>query len=118
MAYTFKNIKVWEKAHKLVLEIYKTTKGFPSSEKYGLTAQLRRSAASVATNIVEGYKRRSDKEFAYFLNIADASLEESKYHILLSYDLKYLKKEEYSALSELTDEVGKMLFGFQKKLRA
>ena len=63
MAHTFKNIKVWQKAHGLVLDIYRTTKGFPDSEKYGLTAQLRRSAASVATNIVEGYKRRSDKDF-------------------------------------------------------
>ena len=58
MAYTFKDIKTWEKAHEMVLKIYKVTKLFPSSEKYGLTAQLRRSAASVATNIVEGYHRQ------------------------------------------------------------
>jgi len=110
------NIKVWQKAHELVLEIYRVAKNFPSSEKYGLTAQLRRAAASIATNIVEGYKRRSDKDFAHFLNIADSSLEETKYHLLLAFDLKYPNKNEYERLSKLADEVGRMLFGFQKKL--
>ncbi|OIO32997.1 MAG: hypothetical protein AUJ70_04285 [Candidatus Omnitrophica bacterium CG1_02_40_15] len=118
MAYTFKNIKVWDKAHKLVLEIYKATRNFPTEEKYGLIAQLRRSAAPIPTNIVEGYKRKSDKDFLHFLNIADTSLEETKYHLLLSYDLNYLKKNEYERLLDLMDEVGKMLFGFQQKLKA
>ena len=118
MAHTFKNIKVWQKAHELVLEIYEITKEFPSSEKYGLTSQLRKSAASIATNIVEGYKRRSDKDFAHFLNMADTSLEETKYHLLLACDLTYLSKSDYEQLSMLADEVGKMLFGFQKKLQA
>lgn len=118
MAHTFKNIKAWQKAHEMVLEIYKVTKEFPSSERYGLTAQLRRAAASVATNIVEGYKRRSDKDFAHFLNVADGSLEETKYHLLLAYDLKYLSRSNYGRLSILADEVGRMLFGFQKKLKA
>jgi four helix bundle protein len=90
MAHTFRNIKGWEKAHKLVLEIYMITRKFPGHEKYGLTAQLRRSAVSIPTNIVEGYKRKSDKDFAHFLNMADTSLEETKYHLLLSYDLGYL----------------------------
>ena len=117
MAHTFKNIKVWQKAHEMVLEIYKATKRFPASERYGLTTQLRRSAASVATNIVEGYKRRSNKEFAYFLNMADSSLEETKYHLLLACDLKYLDKDAHEELSRLTDEVGRMLFGFQKTLK-
>lgn len=117
MAYTFKNIKVWQKAHRLVLEIYKVTKEFPSSEKYGLTIQLRRAAASIATNIVEGYKRRSDKDFAHFLNMADTSLEETKYHLLLACDLKYLTKNDYERLSMLADEVGRMLSGFQKTLK-
>lgn len=88
-----------------------------SSEKYGLIAQLRRAAASVATNIVEGYKRRSDKDFAHFLNMADSFLEETKYHLLLAFDLKYLNGNDYEQLSVLTDEVGRMLFGFQKKLK-
>ncbi len=102
----------------MVLEIYKVSREFPSLEKYGLTAQLRRSAASVATNIVEGYKRRSDKDFAHFLNIADSSLEETKYHLLLAYDLTYLSKKDYESISILADEVGRMLSGLQKKLIA
>ncbi len=118
MAHTFKNIVVWQKAHEIVLDIYKITKSFPSAEMYGLTSQLRRSAASIATNIVEGYKRRSDKDFAHFLNMADGSLEETKYHILLAYDLKYMDKNNYESLSKLADEIGKMLYGFQKKLIA
>ncbi|MEI6633892.1 MAG: four helix bundle protein [Chlamydiota bacterium] len=84
MAYTFRDIKVWQKAHELVLEIYKVTKRFPIEEKYGLTAQLRRSAASVATNIVEGHT--------------------------------YVGKGDYGRLSVLADEVGRMLYGFQKTL--
>ncbi|HNW39957.1 MAG TPA: four helix bundle protein [Candidatus Omnitrophota bacterium] len=76
MAGTFKEIKVWQKAHLLVLEIYKISESFPHSEIYSLTSQLRRSSASVPTDIVEGYKRRSGKDFAHFLNLADSSLEE------------------------------------------
>jgi four helix bundle protein len=117
MAHTFRNIKVWEKAHKLVLQIYMITRNFPVSERYGLTTQLRRSAASVATNIVEGYKRKSDKDFSHFLNMADSSLEETKYHMILARDLKYLSQAEYGYLSDLADEVGRMLYGFQKHIK-
>ena len=115
--YTFRNLKVWQKAHEMALEIYKGTKTFPSSEKYGLIAQIRRSAVSVATNIVEGYKRKSSKDFAHFLNIADSSLEETKYHLLLACDLNYLCKSDYERLLVLADEVGRMLYGFQKNLK-
>jgi len=117
MAHTFKNIKVWEKAHNLVVEIYKITKCFPYSERYGLTSQVRRSAVSIPTNIVEGYKRRSEKDFAHFLNLADSSLEETKYHLFLALDLKYLSKNEYDRLFTLSEEIGKMLCGFQKSLK-
>ena len=116
MAYTFKDIKVWQKAHGLVLEIYKVTKDFPSFERYGLTSQIRRLSSSIATNIVEGYKRRSSKDFAHFLNMADSSLEETKYHLILACDLGYLDKKNYESLSTMADEVGRMLFGFQKSL--
>lgn len=118
MAYTFRDIKAWQKAHKLVLEIYQSTKEFPKFETYGLTSQLRRSSSSVATNIVEGYKRRTDKDFSHFLNIADTSLEETKYHLLLAHDLEYLSKDKFDELSVMSDEVGRMLAGFQKRLIA
>ena len=118
MAHTFRDIKVWQKAHELVLEVYKITKTFPDSERYGLITQLRRSSASIPTNIVEGYKRKSDKDFAHFLNIADSSLEEAKYHLFLAYELKYLVGSEYQRLSTIADEIGRMLYGFQNKLKA
>jgi four helix bundle protein len=115
---TFRDLKVWQKAHQLVLEIYKITKSFPADEKFGLTIQLRRSAASIATNIVEGFKRRSDKEYSYFLNIADASLEETKYHIILAHDLHYISERDFNALEESCNEVGRMLCGLQKSINS
>lgn len=99
----------------MVLEIYQVTKRFPETEKYGLTSQLRRSAVSIPTNIVEGYKRKSNKDFAHFLNMADSSLEETKYHLFLSCDLKYISKDDYDRLLTSADEVGRMLSGFQKR---
>lgn len=116
--YTFRNLKVWQKAHVMVLKIYQETRNFPEVEKYGLVAQARRSIASVATNIVEGYKRKSDKDFAHFLNIAETSLEETKYHLLLSFDLKYLNEYQYKQLINTAEELGSMLFSFQKKLKS
>ena len=116
MPYTFKSIKAWQKAHELVLNIYDVTTKFPVSERFGLTAQLRRSASSVATNIVEGYKRKSRKDFAHFLNMSDASLEETKYHLLLAFDLKFLDKNDYEKLLATADETGRMRSGFQKRL--
>jgi four helix bundle protein len=115
---TFKDLKVWEKAHKLVLEVYKATKGFPAEEKYGLVSQVRRSASSIPTNIVEGFKRRGDKEFIRFLNIADGSLEETKYHLILARDLEYMNKDEYDRLEGSCEEVGRMLCGLQKTLNS
>ncbi len=116
MIKTFRDLKVWEKAHNLVLNIYKTTRHFPREEKYGLVTQLRRAAVSIPTNIVEGFKRKSKREYAYFINIADGSLEETKYHIILAKDLGYIKEDKFNKLMELCDEIGKMLFGFHKKL--
>ncbi|MFH1416074.1 MAG: four helix bundle protein [Elusimicrobiota bacterium] len=117
MSNNFEKLKVWKKAHELVLEVYKHTNIFPSFEKYGLVSQIRRSSSSIATNIVEGYKRKTHKDFERFLNIAESSLEETKYLLLLSRDLKYLKNNDYILLIELADEVGKMLHGFQKRLK-
>ena len=88
---------------------------FPNEEKYGLTSQIRRSAVSIPTNIVEGYKRKTRKDFLHFLNIADTSLEETKYHLILANDLKYLKGGDFNRLSTSANEIGRMLYGFQKK---
>jgi four helix bundle protein len=115
---TFRDLKVWEKSHNLVLEIYKVAKNFPSEERFGLTSQIKRAAISIPTNIVEGFKRKGHKDFAHFLNMADASLEETKYHLILSHDLKFLDKAEFNKLNELCEEIGKMLYGLQKKLNS
>jgi len=116
-AKTFKDLVVWQRAHDLVLEVYKVTAGFPKEEKFGLVSQIRRSASSIPTNIVEGRKKRSFKEFLHFLNIADTSLEETKYHIILSNDLGYLKSEEVDKLNCMCEEIGRMLAGLQKNLQ-
>ena len=116
MAYTYRQIRVWQKAHGFALDIYKATSGFPRSELYGLTSQLRRACVSVATNIVEGYKRSTQKDFAHFLNIAVGSLEETKYLLLLSHDLGYLETGDHERLTGVAEDVGSMLHGFQRKL--
>jgi len=113
---SFRDLKVWQKAHQLALDVYGVTKNFPSEERFGLSLQMRRSAVSVALNIVEGFKRRSNKDYSHFLNMADGSLEETKYYVILSNDLRYIEGAEYDRLMPLCEEVGKMLQGLQKKL--
>lgn len=114
---TFKNLKVWEKAHCLVLETYKVTKYFPSEEKFGLVSQIRRAASSIPTNLAEGSKRKSKKDFAHFVNVAEGSLEETKYTLFLSYELNYLNKDELDKLNEMCDDIGRMLSGLYKNLK-
>lgn len=116
MLRTYRELKVWQKAHDLVLKIYRETEIFPAIERFGLTSQLRRSVVSVPANIAEGYARRNIKEYVQMLYIAQGSLEETKYYILLSYDLKYLRDKPYKELEDLSEEVGKMLRGLIKSL--
>jgi len=116
MIKTFRDLKVWQKAHSLVLNIYRITINFPKEEKYMLVSQIRRSAASVPTNIVEGFKRKSKKDYAHFINIADTSLEETKYHIILGKDLGYIAENDFNDLGRLCDEIGRMLYRFHEKL--
>ena len=115
---SFKDLKVWRRAHELTLEIYKLTRDFPPDERFALTQQMRRSTVSIPANIVEGFKRRSDKEYAHFLNIAEASLEETKYFLILAKDLEYMKTDKYNELMRLSEETGKMIFGLRNKLNS
>lgn len=115
---SFKDLVVWQKAHAFVLLCYHITKKYPKDELFALTSQTRRAAVSIAANIVEGFKRRSIKESIRFYIIADASLEETKYHLLLAKDLRYITNEEYINLQNKFEEVGKLLHGWiqsQKK---
>lgn len=82
-----------------------------------MVQQIRRSSATIAANIVEGHKRKSTKDFLNFLNIADSSLEETKYHLLLSRDLNYIDKNSYENIVSICNEIGKLLYGLQKALR-
>ena len=116
MSNNFEDLKVWQKSHDLVLGIYKATKDFPSHEKYRLTDQVCRSASSVAANIVEGNSRKHPKEFLQFINTAYASLEETKYHLLLARDLGYLKPKDYEGLIDKATEINKMLNSLRKYL--
>ncbi len=113
---TFKDLIVWEKAHQFTLKIYQLTKGFPAEERFGLINQIRRSSISIPANITEGYKK-TDKDFRRYLDISEASLEETKYHLLLSKDLGYCGGEDFNALSEMADEIGRLLYGLRKSIR-
>lgn len=114
----FKNFKVWEKAHHLTLQVYKITKDFPSDERFGLTAQLRRASASVPTNIAEGCGRESERELARFMSIAAGSASEVEYQLLLAYELNYIQSELYEELKLQVNEVKMMLNSIIKKLTA
>jgi len=105
----WRDLKVWQKAHDLVLEIYTTSAKFTSDEKFGLTSQIRRSAVSVCANIVEGQSRNTTKEYLQFLYNARGSVEETRYHLLLARDLKYLRESEYLSFESQYGEVSKML---------
>ena len=112
----FKELKVWEKAHQWVLDVYRVTGTFPSEERFSLATQLRRSAASVPTNIAEGCGREGRREFARFLSIAAGSACEAEYHLLLARDLGYLEDEIHRELDERINEVKRMLSTFVQKL--
>ena len=105
---SFKELIVWQKAYRLVLEVYKITKVFPKSETYGLTQQMRRAAISIPSNIAEGYGRKHKAEYQQFLSIAYASLLELETQYLLSLDLNYVNKNDI--IENLIKEVGSMLY--------
>jgi four helix bundle protein len=113
----FREIKVWEMSHLLVLDVYAATGGFPREEIYGLTAQLRRCAASIPANIAEGCGRDGDAELRRFILIAMGSSSELEYHLLLAHELDFLKADAYRKLSLNTREVKRMLSPFINKLR-
>lgn len=113
----FHQLKVWEKAHAVVVEICTATKRFPKEEIYGLTSQLRRSAASVPTNIAEGCGRGTQKELAQFLQVAMGSASEVEYLLVLANDRNYLEDKSYSQFCENIVEIKKMLTSLILKLR-
>jgi four helix bundle protein len=115
---SFKNLKVWEKAHMLTLDVYRSTKCFPREELYGLTSQMRRSSASIGANIAEGVCRKGDLEFGRFLRIAMGSASELEYHLLLAHDLALLNTQDYQRIYGEAVEVKRMLASLMQKLKA
>ena len=101
----FEDLRVWQKAHAFVLEIYHLTKNFPKTETFGLVAQMRRAAISVPANIAEGFKKRCPPDKARFLNIAEGSLQECRYYLILASDLDYCDATEASRSAEETSRL-------------
>jgi four helix bundle protein len=113
----YTKLKVWEKSHQLTLAVYKVTTSFPREEVYGLTSQMRRSSASVPTNIAEGCGRGGTPELVRFLRIAAGSASELEYQLRLAHDLRFLSRTDYDALTGEAGEVKRMLGALILKIR-
>jgi four helix bundle protein len=113
----FKELKAWQKAHRLVLDIYRNASRFPPAERFGLTAHLCKSATSVPSNIAEGCGRSGERELARFLTIAAGSASETEYQLILARDLGYLLPDGHRVLDDQTNEVKRMLYAFIKTLK-
>ena len=113
----FRKLQVWEKAHRFVLDIYRTSKNFPSDEKYGLTSQIRRASASIPTNIAEGCGRGGNREFAQFLRIAMGSASEVEYLLILVRDLDYVSPDRSTELESSLLEIKRMLNALIQKVQ-
>ena len=114
----FTDLKVWKRAHALVLDVYGLTKTFPGDERFNLTSQLRRAVLSVPTNVAEGAKRTSPQEYARFLNYAEGSLSETEYLLIVSRDLCYLEAKRCEALLTEISEIARMLYALRTKVCA
>ena len=114
----WQNLEVWKEAHRLTLEVYWLAREFPAEERFRLSDQVCRSAASVPANIVEGHARHSRREYIQFLYMARGSAEETRYHLLLAKDLGYLKDGQFQELDEAYARVSKMLNALISSLRS
>ena len=114
-ATTFQDLVVWQKAHQFVLAVYRLTAHFPKEENYGLSSQMRRAAVSIAANIAEGFRKRTNADKSRFLNIAQGSIEESRYYLILTEDLGYARIEPSMNLLE---EVSRLMNSYSKSIRS
>jgi four helix bundle protein len=113
----FSDLMVWQKAHELTLATYKLTEKFPRSEQFGIVSQLRRSAASVSANIAEGFGRRTTKELLRCLQISRGELEETRYFMILSRDLKHISPAEFESINNRCDSVGQLINALGRSLK-
>jgi four helix bundle protein len=114
----FTELLVWKRSHAAVLEVYRATVQFPTDERFGLTSQLRRAMLSVPTNIAEGSKRVSRQDYGRFLNVAEGSLAEAEYLLMVSADLGYMERQTTRKLIDELTEIAKMLSALRKKVVA
>jgi four helix bundle protein len=112
-ARTFGDLLVWRKAHEFVLATYTMTAGFPKHETFGLASQFRRAAISITANIAEGFRRRGKVDKARFMNMAQGSLEECRYYLILARDLGY---SDTTVLATSLDEIARMLNAYAAAL--
>ena len=113
----YRELEVWKRSHALVLRIYRLTNAYPEDERFGLRSQLRRAALSVPANIAEGSKRKSNQDFARFLNIAEGSLSETDYLLLCSRDLGFLSDEVLESIADEIDQISRMLYTLRVKVQ-
>lgn len=113
---SFEDLTVWQKAHQMVLGVYRITRGFPAEERYGLSSQMRRAAVSVPANLAEGFKKRGVRDKLNFYNIAQGSLEELRYYLILAKDLGYVADNR--EMVKTAEEVARMLHGLIKSVAA
>ena len=106
---SFRNVIVWQKAHAFTLAVYRATDAFPKHELYAPTSQLRRAAASVPSNFVEGFRKRTKPDKLRYYNIAQASADECLYQLILAHDLGYA---DTNGLQSDLDEVSRLLQGY------
>ena len=111
MSGTYEDLRAWQVAMELVLDIYRASRSFPDDEKYGLTSQIRRAAVSVASNIAEGKGRESDKELLHFLSAARGSLYEVQTQLVIAERLGYLSHKQAETLNSRANEAGRLLSG-------
>lgn len=114
--HNLKELKIWNKAIGLTVDVYQATSGFPADERYGLTNQIRRAAVSISSNIAEGAGRNSNKEFANFLGIANGSSYELQTQLMIANKLNLMSDMVSENLIDQIDELQKMTFALQKKL--
>jgi four helix bundle protein len=113
----FRDLEVWQKSHKLTLEIYKLTNLFPRSEQFGMVSQLRRAAYSIPSNLAEGYGRRSTRELLQFIAIANGSAEELRYFVILSKELRYISPQDETRLDGEITGIVQMMATLSRSLK-
>ena len=114
---SFEDLTVWQEAHKLTLEVYKLTAGFPGTEKYGIVSQLRRCSSSVPANIAEGFGRATTRELLRCLQIARGEIEETRYFVLLSRDLGYVSAQDWEKMGRHCESICRLINALGSSLK-